>query len=540
MAHPVPDQPVTATRVSPRALRAALAAALVLGACVDLNVPPPGAVVLVRVSPDTVVLRIGDTASVRAAALDAGSALQAQRPVEWTSTAPAVVTVSGTGLLTALTAGTAQATALVDGVQGHAVVLVTGQPSTMAASAGTGQTAAVNAAVPVPPAVLVTDAGGNPVSNVPVTFAVASGGGSVAAAGPVLTGLDGIASAGTWTLGPLPGPNTLTATAGGSGVAGSPVTFTATGTVGPPSASMSTIIASPQGILPSSGTSFSTITVTVRDANGSTIAGATVSLAATGTGNALTQPTAATDLQGRTSGALSSSVAETKTITAMVNGTVTLTQTATVDVSASAPANLGVSTQPAGAVSNTVFTTAPTVDILDGFGNRVLSATDPVTVSLVSGNGTLVSASGSFTVNASSGRATFTGLRIRGTRTSGDTLGTGPHVLQFTAPGYNAVRSDTVQVGVSYAYNVVDVYTRNGCIGCHGFTYANSVNQPATLGACAGAMRIVPGDTVSSVIYAKIRTATPACGVVMPTSGLMSATQIRLIRDWILQGAPNN
>ncbi len=542
MAHPLADQPVTRPARPPRTapLRAAAAAALVLTACVELNVSRPGAIASVRLAPDTVVLRIGDTTTVRAFAIDASSALHAQAIVTWSSNPTSVATVDATGRVTAVAAGTATLTGTAEGVPGQAVVLVTGQPSAMAITAGNNQSGAVNAPLAAAPTVRVSDAGGNPVSGVTVTFAVTGGGGSLAGAGAVVTGLDGLASGGAWTLGPLPGANTVSATATGTGIGGSPATFTATGTVGPPSAAMSTITASPEAIVPSSGASFSTITVTVKDSAGSTIAGATVTLSATGTGNILSQPTAPTDLQGRASGALSSSVAETKTVSAVVNGTVMLTQTATVSVSAAAPAMLGVSTQAAGAVANAAFVTQPVVDILDGFGNRVPSAGDAVTVSLVSGSGTLISQSGSFTVNAVNGRATFSGLRIRGTRTGGDTLGTGAHVLQFSSPGFTAVRSDTVRVGVSYAYNVVDVYTRNGCIGCHSFTWANSVNQPATLGACAPQTRIVPNDTTNSLIYAKIRTATPACGAVMPTSGLMSALQIRLVRDWILQGALNN
>jgi hypothetical protein len=164
-----------------------------------------------------------------------------------------------------------------------------------------------------------------------------------------------------------------------------------------------------------------------------------------------------------------------------------------------------------------------------------------VTVAILSGNGTLVS-SGSLTVNAVNGQATFSGLRIRGPRTPRDTLGTGPHVLRFTTPGFNAANSDTFQVAVSFSYNILDVYTRNGCAtGCHTFgTYAN--NFAATSLSCAGRTRIVANDTTLSFIYEKIRNATPSCGVYMPPSPsvVMSARQINLVRDWILQGAPNN
>jgi len=518
--------------------RAALAAALVLVSCVDLHVEEPGAVIEVRVKPDTVSLRVGDTLRVKAAPLDATNSLLGQKVATWSSAAPGVAAVNASGLVQAVGPGSTIVTATADGIQGHAVVLVSGPPATIAVLAGNGQSAAVNADVAVAPAVAVTDAGGFPVKGATVTFAITAGGG-VASPGAVVTDVAGVAALTSWTMGPSAGANTMTATATGTGITGNPVTFTATGTVGPPNAAQSTVTASPATIVPSNGQSFSTITVTVKDVAGSTITGASVVLAATGTGNILTQPTAVTDNQGRATGAISSSVAETKVISATVNGSLAITQTASVSVSIGAPAGLGVSTQPAGATSNALFATQPVVDIRDGFGNRVMTATDPVTVTLVAGNGTLIAA-GATTVNAVNGRATFSGLRIRGPRASGDTLGTGPHALQFSAPGYAAVRSDTFQVAVSFAYNVLDVYTRNGCIGCHGFTYANTVNQNTTLGPCTPRTRIVAADTVNSAIYEKIRTATPACGGFMPPAGLMSSLQVHLVRDWILQGAPNN
>jgi hypothetical protein len=75
--------------------------------------------------------------------------------------------------------------------------------------------------------VIVTDAGGAPVQGVPVTFAVASGGGSITGAS-ASTDVNGLAAPASWTLGPAPGKNTLTATS--TGLSGSPVTLTATGT----------------------------------------------------------------------------------------------------------------------------------------------------------------------------------------------------------------------------------------------------------------------------------------------------------------------
>jgi alpha-tubulin suppressor-like RCC1 family protein len=104
-----------------------------------------------------------------------------------------------------------------------------GGASAIAVNAGNNQSAVAGTSVNIAPSVKVTDASANPVSGVAVTFAVASGGGSVT--GPnQTTNASGIAAVASWTLGPAVGTNTLTATA--VGLTGSPVTFTATGETG--------------------------------------------------------------------------------------------------------------------------------------------------------------------------------------------------------------------------------------------------------------------------------------------------------------------
>src|SRR5947199_10873970 len=72
-------------------------------------------------------------------------------------------------------------------------------------------------------------------------------------------------------------------------------------------------------------------------------------LEATGGGNTLTQPSGSTDANGVATGTLSSTVAETKTVSATANGTA-ITQTATVTVTAGSPATSFV--QSAGAESD--------------------------------------------------------------------------------------------------------------------------------------------------------------------------------------------
>ena len=98
--------------------------------------------------------------------------------------------------------------------------------TTIAVSAGNNQSAPIAGSVSTSPAVLVTGAGSVPVAGVSVTFAIATGGGTLGSPATVTTGADGIATSPTWTLGATTGANTLTATA--SGLTGSPVTFTAT------------------------------------------------------------------------------------------------------------------------------------------------------------------------------------------------------------------------------------------------------------------------------------------------------------------------
>lgn len=101
------------------------------------------------------------------------------------------------------------------------------QATQIAISAGNGQSAVVGATVAIPPSVIVRDASNNPVAGVLVTFAIASGGGSLTGASQT-TNATGIATVGSWTLGAPAGANTITAAS--AGLTGSPLTFTATGT----------------------------------------------------------------------------------------------------------------------------------------------------------------------------------------------------------------------------------------------------------------------------------------------------------------------
>ena len=103
---------------------------------------------------------------------------------------------------------------LANGLAGDSVTeyATAGAGATMVKVAGDSQTVAAGTAVPVKPAVVVTDANGSPLAGIPVVFAVTAGGGVVTGA-TAITDSTGTATVGGWTLG-TSGTQTLMATSG--------------------------------------------------------------------------------------------------------------------------------------------------------------------------------------------------------------------------------------------------------------------------------------------------------------------------------------
>lgn len=102
-------------------------------------------------------------------------------------------------------------------------------PSAITTVSGDGQSGTVGLALPQPLVVRVTDKSSAPVASAQVTWAVRSGAGSLSGTS-TQTDAQGEASV-TWTLGPSAGTNNDTVQASASGLAGSPVTFKASGLV---------------------------------------------------------------------------------------------------------------------------------------------------------------------------------------------------------------------------------------------------------------------------------------------------------------------
>jgi hypothetical protein len=107
------------------------------------------------------------------------------------------------------------------------LVQAAGAPTQLLIAAGNNQSAAAGSAVAGPVCAQVLDSGNNPVSGVTVTWGSVTGGGNITGA-TQLTNSSGIATLGSWTLGPTPGANSITATSG----ALTPITFNATATAG--------------------------------------------------------------------------------------------------------------------------------------------------------------------------------------------------------------------------------------------------------------------------------------------------------------------
>jgi adhesin/invasin len=217
------------------------------------------------------------------------------RSVAWSSSNAAILSIDpATGLASAKAPGQVTITATSEGKSGTATVtVVPGPPSKIIVNAGNNQSVAAGAAVPIAPSVKVTDAGDNPIANVAVVFAVASGGGTITG-GSTTTNASGIATLGSWTLGPSAGPNTLTVTS--PAIAGVSLTFQAAGGAG---AAASVAIFSGNG---QTGTAGGNIPnppqVKVTDANGNFVAGFAVTFVPGPNSGSVTGGSVVTDASG--------------------------------------------------------------------------------------------------------------------------------------------------------------------------------------------------------------------------------------------------
>lgn len=201
-----------------RPLVGALVAATLL-ACGDSatpsRAPDPPVPASISVSPSSATFTyLGETATFTAAILDQYGTAYAGT-VSWSGSDPNVFSIDADGGVTAVGNGQATVTASFQGLTDTVSVTVAQVPAEVSPTSGADQRARAGRTLAEPVQVHVTDVGGSPVEGATVTFMPSEGHGT---AEPATIASDSAGSATTvWTLGPVAGAQTLTASVGGNG-----------------------------------------------------------------------------------------------------------------------------------------------------------------------------------------------------------------------------------------------------------------------------------------------------------------------------------
>ncbi len=332
-------------------------------------------------------------------------------------------------------AGQQTAEAAAEGLTGSPVTFVhTGlasAPAALVKVSGDDQTAPAGFEVAQDLVVQLTDTDGNGIGGRPVTWVVASGGGT---ATPVNSTTDPNGFARTrWTLGTVAGANGLNAVFSGL----PPVPFSATASADIPAKltlvsgnSQAGVVGQP---LPAP------LVVKVTDANDNPVENVSVSWAAVG-GGSVASGASGTNAQGlaqmaRTLGATPGTYTTTAAVAGLTGSPVSFTSTA----SPGQAAKIVIVTQPGTPVrSGDPLPTQPAVQVQDAQGNNVGPAGRGVTASIATGpSGASLTGDPTRQTDAS-GRATFAGLGITGP--------VGSYTIRFSSGSLTAAVSGAVSV----------------------------------------------------------------------------------------------
>lgn len=235
---------------------------------------------------------LNESQSLTSAVVDQRGDTMPGQVITYSTNNALVASVAANGVVTSVANGTAIITVASGATLTQNVPVTVAQVPAQLTKTGDAQTATQGTAVTNPLIMNVKDAGGAAVAGVTVTFAVTSGGGSVAPTSAI-TNAAGNAQT-TWTMGPTPGAQTATATV----VSLTPVNFSAT-SVAP--GAPATIVAFAGGTAQTSLVGFQTNirpAVRVLDGGGQPLAGVTVTFAVTGGGGSLTNGTVLTNANG--------------------------------------------------------------------------------------------------------------------------------------------------------------------------------------------------------------------------------------------------
>jgi len=234
-------------------------------ATVSVTIVP---VASVSVSPATASVQTGQTVQLTATPKDASGGALSGRTVTWASSNVGVATVSGSGLVSGVAAGSATITATSEGQSGSAVVSVTIVP--VASVVVSPATAGVQAGQNVQLTVTTKDASGSVLSGRTVTWASSNAAVATVSGAGLATGV-------------AAGSATITATSEGKSGTGALTVTAATAPVASVTLSPSPATVQISGTLQ--------VTATLKDANGNILSGRTVTWASDNSGIAMVSAT---------------------------------------------------------------------------------------------------------------------------------------------------------------------------------------------------------------------------------------------------------
>jgi len=378
-------------------------------------------VATVTVTPPSPTIAAGSTQQLTAEARDADNGVVTITNWFWASSNHSVATVSSTGLVTGVNGGQATITAMAKGTPGSSAVGVTALPGVKVAFSLQPGTASAGQSIPNVQVAVQNINGQTATADNTTQVTVAIG--SDAGPGGVLTGLQtvsvvaGIANFNNLAIAKAGSGYTLTATATGLGI-----TTSALFNVAPGAATHLTFTVQPTGAAANTPLS-PAIQVSIQDALNNRVTSANDAVAVAIDNNPGAGTLNGTKVVNAINGVasfsgLSISAGGTGYTLSATSGSLTLATSSGFDIGAILPAfQLAFSIQPASAIAGDALSPAVQVEIRDQSGALVTTARDPVTIAFAAnpGAGTLT---GTKTVNAINGVASFTGLWINKTGTA--------------------------------------------------------------------------------------------------------------------------
>jgi alpha-tubulin suppressor-like RCC1 family protein len=470
----------------------------------------PGAnAVGVQISPRSGTAVSGSTFSFTAVAVDGSGNTIPNTPIIWNTLDPSIASIPSAAagnVLAGNVRGSARIVAqLLTGPTDQVTLNVLLPAATIALQSGSGQSGLVGSTLANPLVALVTAADGFGVSGVTVTFAVASGGGSVGTATVVTDGA-GLAQT-TWKLGSTVGTQTVTASSGT--LTGSPVTFTATAR----SLAPTKLAVTAQPANATAGATLATVTIVALTAAGDTASAFTgaVSLALAGgtSGAALGGTSTVNAVAGMAtfSGLTVNKPGTGYSLVASSAGLSSAT-TSSFDVAAGAATRLAFTSQPATSTAGQPVGSIA-VTALDSLGNTATGFTGLVSLALASNPGA-ATLSGVTSTAAVAGVATFGSVTL-------NKPGSG-YTLSASASGLTSATSAPFNVQTGPAASLV--LSSGG--GQSAYTSA-ALAQPVIVRVMDAVGNPVFGATVNFAVVTGGGSVSPANGT-SSSSGLVQTT----------------